>query len=31
MRALIWEGKKDIRCESVPDPVIEHPAMRSLR
>lgn len=24
-RALIWEGKKDIRCESVPDPVIEHP------
>ncbi|SAK96439.1 alcohol dehydrogenase [Caballeronia temeraria] len=25
MRALIWEGKKDIRCESVPDPVIEHP------
>ncbi|MFM0052293.1 zinc-dependent alcohol dehydrogenase [Caballeronia grimmiae] len=25
MRALIWAGKKDIRCESVPDPVIEHP------
>ena len=25
MRALIWAGKKDIRCDSVPDPVIEHP------
>lgn len=25
MKALIWQGKKDIRYESVPDPRIEHP------
>ena len=25
MRALTWHGKHDIRCESVPDPQIEHP------
>ncbi len=25
MKALTWHGKKDIRCESVPDPKIEHP------
>lgn len=25
MRALCWHGKKDIRCETVPDPTIEHP------
>jgi hypothetical protein len=25
MMALIWHGKGDIRCESVPDPRIEHP------
>lgn len=25
MKALIWQGKKDIRYETVPDPVIEHP------
>ncbi len=24
MRALVYHGKKDIRCESVPDPRIEH-------
>ena len=24
MRALVWHGKKDIRCENVPDPRIEH-------
>ena len=24
MRALVWHGKKDIRCETVPDPSIEH-------
>lgn len=23
MKALCWQGKKDIRCETVPDPVIE--------
>ncbi|HEX8233371.1 MAG TPA: zinc-dependent alcohol dehydrogenase [Caulobacteraceae bacterium] len=23
MKALCWQGKKDIRCESVPDPIIE--------
>jgi len=25
MRALCWHGKQDIRCDSVPDPRIEHP------
>ncbi|QYD67053.1 glutathione-dependent formaldehyde dehydrogenase [Paraburkholderia edwinii] len=25
MRALRWHGKKDIRCDTVPDPQIEHP------
>lgn len=25
MRALRWHGKGDIRCETVPDPEIEHP------
>jgi len=25
MRALCWHGKQDIRCDSVPDPKIEHP------
>ena len=25
MKALTWHGKGDIRCESVPDPRIEHP------
>jgi threonine dehydrogenase-like Zn-dependent dehydrogenase len=25
MRALVWHGTTDIRCDSVPDPAIEHP------
>ncbi|MCQ8239560.1 zinc-dependent alcohol dehydrogenase [Rhizosaccharibacter radicis] len=25
MRALCWHGKGDIRCDTVPDPKIEHP------
>lgn len=25
MKALTWHGKHDIRCETVPDPIIEHP------
>ena len=25
MRALCWHGKKDIRCDNVPDPTIEQP------
>ena len=25
MKALCWHGKGDIRCETVPDPKIEHP------
>jgi threonine dehydrogenase-like Zn-dependent dehydrogenase len=25
MRALCWHGKKDIRCDEVPEPRIEHP------
>ena len=24
MKALVWHGKNDIRCEAVPDPKIEH-------
>ena len=25
MRALCWHGKGDVRCDTVPDPRIEHP------
>ena len=25
MRALCWHGKGDVRCDTVPDPTIEHP------
>src|SRR5436309_15383441 len=25
MKALCWHGKNDIRCDTVPDPVIEEP------
>ncbi len=25
MKALVWHGKHDIRCDQVPDPEIEHP------
>ena len=25
MRALVWHGKEDIRCDTVSDPQIEHP------
>ena len=25
MRALVWHGKEDVRCDNVPDPKIEHP------
>jgi threonine dehydrogenase-like Zn-dependent dehydrogenase len=25
MKALVWHGKNDIRCDEVPDPQIEHP------
>ncbi len=25
MKAITWHGKSDLRCESVPDPQIEHP------
>lgn len=25
MKAICWQGKKDMRCEEVPDPKIEHP------
>ena len=25
VKALIWHGKNDLRCESVPDPRVEHP------
>jgi threonine dehydrogenase-like Zn-dependent dehydrogenase len=25
MKALCWHGKHDIRCDTVPDPIIQHP------
>ncbi len=25
MKALVWHGKKDVRCDTVPDPRIEEP------
>ncbi|HEX4665601.1 MAG TPA: alanine acetyltransferase [Chthoniobacterales bacterium] len=25
MRALVWHGKEDVRCDEVPDPKIEDP------
>ena len=31
MRALVWHGKHDIRCDSVPDPRIEHPRDAIIR
>ncbi|NKC32261.1 zinc-dependent alcohol dehydrogenase [Falsiroseomonas selenitidurans] len=31
MRALVWHGKEDIRCDSVPDPVIEDPRDAIIR
>jgi threonine dehydrogenase-like Zn-dependent dehydrogenase len=31
MKALTWHGKGDIRCESVPDPKIQHPRDAIIR
>ncbi len=31
MRALCWHGKQDIRCDTVPDPKIEHPRDAIIR
>jgi threonine dehydrogenase-like Zn-dependent dehydrogenase len=31
MKALTWHGKGDVRCESVPDPAIEHPRDAIIR
>ncbi len=31
MRALVWHGKQDIRCDQVPDPRIEHPRDAVIR
>src|ERR1700709_674754 len=25
MKALCWHGKHDVRCDTVPDPTIQHP------
>jgi threonine dehydrogenase-like Zn-dependent dehydrogenase len=25
VKALVWHGRNDVRCDTVPDPVIEHP------
>lgn len=31
MKALCWHGNKDIRCDQVPDPKIEHPRDAIIR
>jgi threonine dehydrogenase-like Zn-dependent dehydrogenase len=31
MKAICWQGKKDIRCEEVPDPIIEDPKDAVIR
>ncbi|RZT35455.1 zinc-dependent alcohol dehydrogenase [Cupriavidus agavae] len=31
MKALCWHGKQDIRCDTVPDPIIEHPRDAIIR
>jgi threonine dehydrogenase-like Zn-dependent dehydrogenase len=31
MRALVWHGKNDIRCDTVPDPTIEEPTDAVIR
>jgi len=31
VRALTWQGKRDVRVEQVPDPVIEHPTDAIVR
>jgi threonine dehydrogenase-like Zn-dependent dehydrogenase len=31
MKALCWQGKRDIRCEEVPDPIIEDPKDAIIR
>lgn len=31
MKAICWQGKKDLRCEEVPDPIIEDPRDAIIR
>jgi threonine dehydrogenase-like Zn-dependent dehydrogenase len=31
MKALAWHGKEDIRCDNVPDPIIEEPTDAIVR
>jgi threonine dehydrogenase-like Zn-dependent dehydrogenase len=31
MRALVYHGRQDIRCDRVPDPKIEHPRDAVIR
>ena len=31
MKAICWQGKKDLRCEEVPDPKIEDPKDAIIR
>jgi threonine dehydrogenase-like Zn-dependent dehydrogenase len=31
MKAVCWQGKKDLRCEEVPDPIIEDPKDAIIR
>ncbi|RAK56662.1 zinc-dependent alcohol dehydrogenase [Phenylobacterium deserti] len=31
MKAIVWQGKKDLRCEEVPDPTIEDPKDAIIR
>jgi threonine dehydrogenase-like Zn-dependent dehydrogenase len=31
VKALVWHGKHDIRCDTIPDPTIEHPRDAIIR
>jgi len=31
MKAICWQGKKDLRCEEVPDPIVEDPKDAVIR
>ena len=31
MKAICWQGKKDLRCEEVPDPIIQDPRDAIIR
>ena len=31
MRAVTWQGKRDVRVDNVPDPTIQHPTDAIIR